>query len=72
MSICTTKKESTSQPSQNEVIDEPSKDKPTKRRKRKKRIKYKKFMKSLLKPKMKKKKPFSLPKAVHFKKVDHI
>lgn len=40
--------------------------------KRKKRIKYKKFMKSLLTPKMKKNKPFTLPEAVHFKKVDKI
>ena len=74
MSQHVTKKEPAPQPSHNEVIDEPPKDRPNKKkkRKRKKRIKYKKFMKSLLMPKIKKNKPFSLPEAVRFKKIDQI
>ena len=68
------KQKPTPQPLHDEVIDDPSKDnsKKRKKRKRKKRISYKQILQSILMPKIKKTKPFTLPEAVHFKKVDKI
>lgn len=68
---------SDSPPSTNDLsthkIDKPPKNnKPKKLKKRKRTSTYKKFMKSALLPKLKKPKPFALPKAVQFKKIDKI